>query len=207
MHICTCVVGLYSPCIHHMSTSQWQCSQALFFAAFLLLCTTLNANQRTKWGRPGNEAISDPPLTLFPIKAPPSYMHTYHWSLRMSRQMAPVTELMFGCHILVTNFTCRWEDVTQNLHHCKSVWWHLASFPGLKRLIFGPGNEARWHHVLLATVPCLCDSNTYILHQFISRETCLTRCSHTYGLVYNTLQQCTKFALSDEFKCMASQRG
>ena len=138
-HICTCVVGLYSPCIHHMSTSQWQCSQALFFAAFLLLCITLNANQRTKWGRPGNEAISDPSLTLFPIKAAPSYMHTYHWSWRMSRQMAPVTELMFGCHILVTNFTCRWEDVTQNLHHCKSVWWHLASFPGLRGSSSGLG--------------------------------------------------------------------
>ena len=30
----------------------------------------------------------------------------HHWSLRMSRHMAPVTELMLGCHIFVTNFTC-----------------------------------------------------------------------------------------------------
>ena len=29
----------------------------------------------------------------------------HHWSLRMSRHMAPVTELMLGCHIFVTNFT------------------------------------------------------------------------------------------------------
>ena len=28
-----------------------------------------------------------------------------HWSLRMSKQMAPVTEDMFGCHILVTKRT------------------------------------------------------------------------------------------------------
>jgi len=29
----------------------------------------------------------------------------YHWSLRISRQIAPVTELMFGCQIRVTNCT------------------------------------------------------------------------------------------------------
>lgn len=28
-----------------------------------------------------------------------------HWSLRMSRHIAPVTELMFGCHIFVKNRT------------------------------------------------------------------------------------------------------
>ena len=28
-----------------------------------------------------------------------------HWSLRISRQMAPVTLLIFGCQILVRNFT------------------------------------------------------------------------------------------------------
>ena len=32
---------------------------------------------------------------------------TYHWSLRISRHMAPVTELMLGCQILVVNFTCK----------------------------------------------------------------------------------------------------
>ena len=32
-------------------------------------------------------------------------MAAAHWSLRMSRQMAPVTELMFGCHILVMKRT------------------------------------------------------------------------------------------------------
>jgi hypothetical protein len=29
----------------------------------------------------------------------------YHWSLRMSRQMAPVCELMLGCQIFVMNLT------------------------------------------------------------------------------------------------------
>ena len=29
----------------------------------------------------------------------------HHWSLRMSRQMAPVWLLMFGCHNLVVNLT------------------------------------------------------------------------------------------------------
>ena len=51
-------------------------------------------------------------LLSFPIKAPPPYMCTYHWSLRMSKQMAPVTELMLGCHILVTNFTCGSQKVS-----------------------------------------------------------------------------------------------
>lgn len=31
---------------------------------------------------------------------------THHWSLRMSRHIAPVTELMLGCQIFVINRTC-----------------------------------------------------------------------------------------------------
>lgn len=38
---------------------------------------------------------------------------TYHWSLKMSRQIAPVTELMLGCQILVMNLTCN------TMIHCK----------------------------------------------------------------------------------------
>lgn len=30
---------------------------------------------------------------------------TYHWSFKMSKQIAPVTELIFGCQIFVKNFT------------------------------------------------------------------------------------------------------
>jgi len=30
---------------------------------------------------------------------------TYHWSFNISRQIAPVTELIFGCHIFVSKFT------------------------------------------------------------------------------------------------------
>lgn len=31
---------------------------------------------------------------------------THHWSLRMSKHIAPVTELMLGCQIFVINRTC-----------------------------------------------------------------------------------------------------
>ena len=34
-----------------------------------------------------------------------SVMAAAHWSFRMSRQMAPVTEETLGCHILVRNRT------------------------------------------------------------------------------------------------------
>ena len=40
------------------------------------------------------------------VKASP--LLTHHWSFRMSRQMAPVTELMLGCQIFVMNRT--WQD-------------------------------------------------------------------------------------------------
>jgi len=63
-------------------------------------------------------------------------MQTHHWSLRMSKQMAPVTELMFGCHIFVTNFTYGYrvagicdssvvEQMWQDMR--KGTIWHIFS--------------------------------------------------------------------------------
>ena len=34
-------------------------------------------------------------------------MAAAHWSLSMSKQIAPVTLETFGCHILVINLTCK----------------------------------------------------------------------------------------------------
>ena len=53
-------------------------------------------------------------------------MPSHHWSFSMSRQMAPVTELMLGCHIRVKNLT--WWKIK---HETARSWlqhscWHIV---------------------------------------------------------------------------------
>ena len=73
----------------------------------------------------------------------PTYMHsvtqhdgtyilvTYHWSLRMSRHIAPVTELILGCHILVANFTWPQEKRSTYMNNyalwSSSHWLHTIT--------------------------------------------------------------------------------
>ena len=52
-------------------------------------------------------------------------MQAHHWSLRMSKQMAPVTELMFGCHIFVTNFTCGYRVAGICDSVVEQMWWDM----------------------------------------------------------------------------------
>jgi len=47
---------------------------------------------------------------------------THHWSRNISRQMAPVTELIFGCHIFVMKFTCMGEDLDMVGDHTNALF-------------------------------------------------------------------------------------
>lgn len=51
-------------------------------------------------------------------------LYTYHWSFRMSKQIAPVTELMLGCQIFVMNRT--WQAKLS--WHIRCIKFHVVFF-------------------------------------------------------------------------------
>lgn len=59
--------------------------------------------------------------------------YTYHWSFKMSKQIAPVTDEIFGCHILVMNRTYNFFLNIYMILICKG----LLTLGGLKGYVSG----------------------------------------------------------------------
>lgn len=63
---------------------------------------------------------------------------THHWSFKISRHIAPVTELMLGCQILVIKRTWRKENVITTFIQSTRTesefmfWKNMHTFGGLK---------------------------------------------------------------------------
>lgn len=66
---------------------------------------------------------NSPPVTT-PRNTKPFYRN-YHWSFKISKHIAPVTDDIFGCHIFVTNFTLKIKHTLSEMFVSMGGWLRL----------------------------------------------------------------------------------